>query len=67
VHYRASAGVTPEEPHPIPYDQPSVHRRVSRTAIDEFIASRAARRRAELNALAETADPDVPDEYVTTR
>jgi len=40
---------------------------VSRTAIDEFIASRAARRRAELNALAETADPDVPDEYVTTR
>ena len=51
----------------IPYEQPSVHRRVSRTAIDEFIASKAARRRAGLNALAETVDPDVPDEYVTTR
>lgn len=51
----------------IPYEQPGVHRRVSRLAIDEFIASRAARRRAGLDALAETVDPDVPDEYVTTR
>jgi excisionase family DNA binding protein len=51
----------------IPYEQPGVHRRVSRAAIDEFIASRADRRRVGLDALAETLDPDIPDEYVTTR
>ena len=51
----------------IPYDQPGVHRRISRTAIDEFIAARAERRGAGLDALAETFDPDVPDEYVSTR
>jgi excisionase family DNA binding protein len=51
----------------IPYEQPGVHRRISRAAIDEFIASRDERRRAGLDALAETLDPDIPDEYVTTR
>lgn len=51
----------------IPYEQPGVHRRVSRAAIDKFVASRAERRRAGLDALAETLDPQVPDEYVTTR
>lgn len=51
----------------IPYDQPGVHRRISRAALDDFIASRAERRRTGLDALAETFDPDVPDEYVTTR
>lgn len=51
----------------IPYEQPYVHRRISRAAIDEFIASRSQRRRAGLDDLAETFDPDVPDEYVTTR
>ncbi len=51
----------------IPYEQPYVHRRISRAAIDGFIASRAERRRAALDALAETVDPDVPDEYVSTR
>jgi len=51
----------------IPYEQPYVHRRISRAAIDEFIAARAERRRAGLDALAETFDPDVPDEYVSTR
>lgn len=51
----------------IPYEQPGVHRRVSRAALDEFIASRAERRRAGLEALTETLEPDVPDEFVTTR
>jgi len=51
----------------IPYEQPYVHRRISRAAIDEFIAARAERRRAGLDALADTLDPDVPDEYVSTR
>jgi excisionase family DNA binding protein len=51
----------------IPYEQPGVHRRISRAAIDEFIASGAERRRAGLDALAEAFDPDLPDDYVTTR
>jgi excisionase family DNA binding protein len=51
----------------IAYEQPGVHRRISRAAIDQFIASKADRRRAGLDAMAETFDPDVPDEYVTTR
>jgi excisionase family DNA binding protein len=51
----------------IPYERPGVHRRISRAAIDAFIASRPERRRAGLEALAETLDPDVPDEHVTTR
>jgi excisionase family DNA binding protein len=51
----------------IPYEQPGVHRRVSRAALDEFLASRSERRRTGLEALAETFDPDVPDEYVRTR
>jgi excisionase family DNA binding protein len=51
----------------IPYEQPGVHRRISRAAIDEFSASRPERRRVGLEALAETFDPDVPDEYITTR
>lgn len=51
----------------IPYEQPGVHRRISREAIDEFSASRPERRRVGLDALAETFDPDVPDEYITTR
>lgn len=51
----------------IAYEQPGVHRRVSRAALDEFIASRAERRRAGLKALAETLEPEVPDEFVTTR
>ena len=51
----------------IPYEQPGVHRRISRAAIDEFIASKADRRQVGLDAMAETLDPDVPDEYVTTR
>ena len=51
----------------IPYEQPYVHRRISRAAIDEFIASRSERRRTGLEALAGTFDPDVPDDYVATR
>lgn len=51
----------------IAYEQPGVHRRISRAAMDEFIASRDDRRGAGLDALAETFDPDVPDEYVATR
>ena len=51
----------------IPYEQPGVHRRISRAAIDQFLASRSERRRAGLDSLAETLDPDVPDEHVSTR
>jgi excisionase family DNA binding protein len=51
----------------IPYEQPYVHRRISRAAIDEFIASGSERRLTGLEALANTLDPEVPDDYVATR
>lgn len=51
----------------IPYDQPGVHRRVSRAAIDTFLAERAEQRRAALDALAHAEDPSVADEFVETR
>lgn len=51
----------------IPYDQPGVHRRVSRAAIDRFLAERAERRPAALDDLAQAEDPVVADEFVETR
>ena len=51
----------------IPYDQPGVHRRISRAAIDTFLAGRAEQRRAALQALAQAEDPSVADEFVETR
>jgi excisionase family DNA binding protein len=51
----------------IPYEQPGVHPRISRAAIDECVTSRTDRRGAGLDALPETLDSDVPDEYVSTR
>lgn len=51
----------------IPYDQPGVHRRVSRAAIDTFMAERAERRREALDDLAQAEDPAVADEFVETR
>lgn len=40
----------------ITYEQPGVHRRVSRASLDEFIASRRHRRREGLRAMADTYD-----------
>lgn len=51
----------------IPYDQPGVHRRVSRAAIDTFLAERAEQRRAALDDLAQAEDASVADEFVETR
>ena len=51
----------------IPYDQPGVHRRISRAAIDTFLAGRAQQRRAALDALTAAEDPSVADEFVETR
>ncbi len=51
----------------IPYDQPGVHRRVSRVAIDTFLAERAEQRRAALDDLAQAEDASVADEFVETR
>jgi excisionase family DNA binding protein len=51
----------------IPYDQPGVHRRVSRAAIDRFLTERAYQRRAALEHLAQAEDPSVADEFVETR
>lgn len=51
----------------LPYEQPGVHRRVPRAAVDNFLASRRQRRKTALDALAQTHDPDGPDEVVATR
>ena len=51
----------------IPFEQPGVHRRVSRAAIDAYRASCAERRRAALRDLSLAVDPDAPEEYVATR
>ena len=51
----------------LPYEQPGVHRRVPRAAVEEFLGSRRERRRAALDALRHTHDPDGPDEIVATR
>lgn len=49
------------------YEQPGVHRKVSRTAIEEFTATRRQRREVALDEVAQTHDPDGPDEFVSTR
>lgn len=51
----------------IPYTRPGVHRRIARRALEEFIDSLEQRRRAGLDQLADSVDPDVPDRIVTTR
>lgn len=51
----------------IPFEQPGVHRRVSRAAIDTYRASRAESRRSALHDLSLALDPDAAEEYVATR
>lgn len=51
----------------IAFDQPGVHRRVSRAAVDAFLTQRREQRRSALDALTETEDPSVADVYVETR
>jgi len=51
----------------LPHERPGVHRRVPRVAVENFLASRRQRRKTALEALAETHDPEGPDEVVRTR
>lgn len=51
----------------IAFDQPSVHRRVARAAVDAFLTERRQRRQAALDELAQAEDPGVADEFVETR
>lgn len=51
----------------IAYDQPGVHRRVSRAAVDAFLTERRERRQTALDELAQAEDPAVADEFVETR
>lgn len=51
----------------IAFDQPRVHRRVSRAAVDAFLAERREARRAALDELARAEDASVIDEFVETR
>lgn len=49
------------------YEQPGVHRRVARSAVDDFLAHRRSRRAKALDELAETHGSSAPDEIVSTR
>lgn len=51
----------------IPFEQPGVHRRVSRAAVDAYLTSRAEPRRSALDDLSLAFDPDAAEEYVATR
>lgn len=51
----------------LPYEQPGVHRRLARAAVDEFLSGQRERRGKALEELAQTHDPSGPDEIVATR
>lgn len=53
----------------IDFEQPGVHRRVSRSAVDAFIVKRGARRRVGLEAMAKTysREADNSAEFLETR
>lgn len=51
----------------IPYEQPGVHRRVSRAAVEEFLAARRERRERAMAEFAQTHDQQGPDQIVATR
>ncbi|MGB7448655.1 MAG: helix-turn-helix domain-containing protein [Ornithinimicrobium sp.] len=48
------------------YEQPGVHRRLPRSAVDDFLASRSSRRAKALDELAATHGSG-PDEIIATR
>lgn len=49
------------------YEQPGVHRRVARSAVDDFLAHRPARRSEALDVLAQTHESGGPEGIVATR
>ena len=51
----------------IPSERPGTHRRVSRAAVMEYIATQNSRRKAGLDELASVSGPDDADELVSTR
>lgn len=51
----------------LPYEQPGVHRRLARAAVDEFLSGQRDRRGKALEELAHTQDRSDPDEIVATR
>lgn len=51
----------------LPYEQPGVHRRVPRAAIEEYLTRVRQGRSRALDAFAQTQDEDGPDQIPSTR
>lgn len=51
----------------IHYERPGTHRRIPKGALDDYLAAEAESRKRALEDLAETFDPDIPDQIVSTR
>lgn len=51
----------------IRYERPGTHRRIPKEALDEYLTAEAGNRKQALDYLADTLDPDVPEEVVSTR
>lgn len=51
----------------IRHERPGTHRRIPREALNEYLAAEAEQRKYAMQELAETFDPEVSDEIVSTR
>lgn len=51
----------------IRFERPGTHRRIPQSALEEYLAKEVAARKRALKELADTFDPDVPDQIVSTR
>lgn len=51
----------------IRHERPGTHRRIPKQALDEYLAAEAESRKQALQDLAETFDPDLADQIVSTR
>lgn len=51
----------------IRHERPGTHRRIPNEAVDEYLAAEAKSRKQAMEDLAESFDPNVPDQIVSTR
>ncbi|WFP16414.1 helix-turn-helix domain-containing protein [Citricoccus muralis] len=51
----------------IRFERPGTHRRIPQSALEEYLAKEVDARKEALRDLADTFDPNVPDQIVSTR
>ncbi|MGO1181648.1 MAG: helix-turn-helix domain-containing protein [Micrococcaceae bacterium] len=51
----------------IRFERPGTHRRISKQALEEYLKAEAETRKKALEDLADTFDPELPDQVVSTR